>query len=78
MFSWLCSGLFDEENLRSMLCKKRYTEKDIDVCKRASNFDKGEDREVICDKEISSLLHNSNKNSKYDAEPYGWEMLKDD
>ena len=69
---------FDEENLRSMLCKKRYTEKDIDVCKRASNFDKGEDREVICDKEISSLLHNSNKNSKYDAEPYGWEMLKDD
>jgi len=68
---------FDEENLRSMLCKKRYTEKDIDVCKQAANFDKQKDIQVVCNKEISRLLHNSNENSKYDAEPYGWEMLDD-
>jgi superfamily II DNA or RNA helicase len=74
-YSYL-KNTFDEENLRNMLCKKRYTEKEIDVCKQAANFDKNPVA-IVCEKEIESLLQKTNANTAYDAEPFGWEMIDD-
>jgi len=62
---------FDEENLRSMLCHKRRTEKEIDRCNIPSNSDI-ETKDFKCD-ELKFYNPDNNTNDS-DDEPFGWEM----
>ena len=68
---------FDEENLRSMLCSKRMTEKKIDRCQIEVNIQ--EISKLItknqCEKPINELLYTgSHKSSAEDNEPFPWQI----
>jgi len=67
---------FDEENLRGMLCSKRYTEKKIDSCQLEANIaDNSQiNTQSKCEKPIEELLSRGSKDKMDSSEPFGWRI----
>jgi superfamily II DNA or RNA helicase len=62
---------FDEENLRGMLCSKRYTEKKIDNCQIEANVESN--TQQVCEKPIKELISNGNGGVEQ-TEPFEWRI----
>jgi len=67
---------FDEENLRGMLCSKRYTEKKIDSCQVEANIEDNSsfNTQRACEKPIEELMSKGSNDKLDSSEPFGWRM----
>lgn len=67
---------FDEENLRSMLCSKRATEKKIDKCMVETDIEDNKNKAIdnSCNKLIKDLVYQGNGEENNQTEPFSWKI----